>query len=172
MALFLMIFTSLFHASVIELITSQLQNANNVVWVDMSKLYQQFVWCLNVDEATWRNVVLYTPYISRGFYFRKFRESGAICEFINTQKYLPPIPTHECDLCTQYIALLDREFNHLRKCLKFPIREKLDSQNIWRIQYILSLIIQYKILNNTNSNSKEKLAFCIFCEILTNRYPL
>ena len=43
MALFLMIFTSLFHASVIELITSQLQNANNVVWVDMSKLYQQFV---------------------------------------------------------------------------------------------------------------------------------
>ena len=50
------------------------------------------------------------------------------------RKYLPPIPTHECDLCTQYIALLDREFNHSRKCLKVPIREKLDSRNIWRIQ--------------------------------------
>ena len=50
--------------------------------------------------------ILYTPYISRGFYFREFRESGAIREFINTRKYLPPIPTHECDLCTQYIALL------------------------------------------------------------------
>ena len=53
--------------------------------------------------------ILYTPYISRGFYFREFRESGAIREFINTRKYLSPIPTHECDLCTQYIALLDRE---------------------------------------------------------------
>ena len=71
-----------------------------------------------------------------GFYFREFRESGAIREFINTQKYLPPIPTHECDLCTQYIALLDREFNHSRKCLKVPIHEKLDSRNIWRIQYM------------------------------------
>ena len=78
--------------------------------------------------------ILYTPYISRGFYFREFRKSGAIREFINTRKYLPPIPTHECDLCTQYIALLDREFNHSRKCLKVPIREKLDSRNIWRIQ--------------------------------------
>ena len=82
------------------------------------------------------NDILYTPYISRSFYFREFRESGAIREFINTRKYLPPIPTHECDLCTQYIALLDREFNHSRKCLKVPIREKLDSRNIWRIQYI------------------------------------
>ena len=83
--------------------------------------------------------LLYTPYISRGFYFREFRESGAIREFINTRKYLPPIPTHECDLCTQYIALLDREFNHSRKCLKVPIREKLDSRNIWHIQYCLNL---------------------------------
>ena len=46
--------------------------------------------------------VLYTPYISRGFYFREFLESGAISEFNNTRIYLPPIPTHECDLCTQY----------------------------------------------------------------------
>ena len=84
-------------------------------------------------------MILYMPYISRGFYFREFRESGAIREFINTQKYLPPIPTHECDLCTQYIALLDREFNHSRKCLKVPIREKLDSRNIWRIQYYSKL---------------------------------
>ena len=46
--------------------------------------------------------ILYTPYISRGFYFREFRESGASREFNNTRKYLPPIRTHECDLCTQY----------------------------------------------------------------------
>ena len=44
--------------------------------------------------------ILYTPYISRGFYFREFRESGASREFNNTRKYLPPIRTHECDLCT------------------------------------------------------------------------
>ena len=46
------------------------------------------------------NLVLYTPYISRGFYFREFRESGASREFNNMRKYLPPIWTHECDLCT------------------------------------------------------------------------
>ena len=44
--------------------------------------------------------LLYTPYISRGFYFREFRESGASREFNNMRKYLPPIWTHECDLCT------------------------------------------------------------------------
>ena len=76
-------------------------------------------------------------------------ESGAIREFINTRKYLPPIPTHECDLCTQYIALLDREFNHSRKCLKVPIREKLDSRNIWRIQYLgKALLREYSESNN------------------------
>ena len=31
--------------------------------------------------------------------------------------------------------LLDREFNYSQKCLEVPIREKLDSQNICRIQY-------------------------------------
>ena len=30
--------------------------------------------------------ILYTPYISRGFYFREFRESGAIHKFNNTRK--------------------------------------------------------------------------------------
>ena len=34
--------------------------------------------------------------------------------------------------------LLDREFNHSRKCLEVPICEKLDSRNIWRIQYIIT----------------------------------
>ena len=33
--------------------------------------------------------------------------------------------------------LLDCEFNHSRKCLEVPIREKFDSQNIWRIQYTI-----------------------------------
>ena len=33
-----------------------------------------------------------------------FANLGAIREFNNTRKYLPPFPTHECDLytCTQY----------------------------------------------------------------------
>ena len=35
-----------------------------------------------------------------------------------------------------FALLLDREFNHLRKCLEAPIREKWDLQNIWRIQYL------------------------------------
>ena len=35
--------------------------------------------------------------------------------------------------------LLDREFNHSQKCLEVLIREKFDSRNIWRIQYIRSL---------------------------------
>ena len=30
--------------------------------------------------------ILYTPYISRVFYFREFRESGTIREFNNTRK--------------------------------------------------------------------------------------
>ena len=30
--------------------------------------------------------VLYTPYISRGFYFREFRELGALREFNNKRK--------------------------------------------------------------------------------------
>ena len=32
-----------------------------------------------------QNNILYTPYISRGFYFREFRKSGAIREFNNTE---------------------------------------------------------------------------------------
>ena len=85
-------------------------------------------------------------HIFRGvFIFANFASRVLIREFINTRKYLPPIPTHECDLCTQYIALLDHEFNHSRKCLKVPIREKLDLRNIWRIQYFL-LRIAWSIL--------------------------
>ena len=98
--------------------------------------YPQITGILASDYITYYCI----RHISRGFYFREFRESGAIREFINTQKYLPPIRTHECDLCTQYVALLDRELNHSRKCLKILIREKLDSRNIWRIQY--SLVLQ------------------------------
>ena len=113
----------------------------------------------------YRDKLLYTPYISRGFYFHEFRESGAIREFINTRKYLPPIPTHECDLCTQYIALLDREFNHSRKCLKVPIREKLDSRNICRIQYTIEFIkyksadVHYTI--NTGKNADLLRHTCV-----------
>ena len=35
---------------------------------------------------------LYMPYISRGFYFREFRESGAIREFSNTRKIFTSDP--------------------------------------------------------------------------------
>ena len=41
-------------------------------------------------------------------------------------------------LISRLIALLlDREFNRSRKCLEVPIREKLDSRNIRRIQYFI-----------------------------------
>ena len=111
--------------------------------------------------------LLYTPYISRGFYFHEFRESGSIREFNNTQKYLPPIRPDAwmrlvyAILVVQYtvhvqgrmislilpsenewailrspsIVLLDHKFNHSRKCREVPIREILDSRNIWRMQY-------------------------------------
>ena len=100
--------------------------------------------------------LLYTPYSLWGFYFREFQHFQQLAK-IN----LPPIPTQEYDLCTYAILvvhytvhvqmcewywflrppsmialLLDREFNHSRKCLEVAIREKLDSRNIWRIQYI------------------------------------
>ena len=60
---------------------------------------------VNTNEREFLALILYTPYILWGVYFHKFCESGAICEFNNTQNYLPlkaPIPTHECDLCTQF----------------------------------------------------------------------
>ena len=50
--------------------------------------------------------------------------------------------------------LLDREFNHSRKCLAVPIHEKLDSQNIWRIQYeyqILMLVFTLLLLIYTKT---------------------
>ena len=34
------------------------------------------------------NELLYTPYISRGFYFCEFRESGATHKFNNTRKLI------------------------------------------------------------------------------------
>ena len=93
--------------------------------------------------------ILYTPYISRGFYFHEFRASRVL--FANSQHTkisLPPIPTQQCDLSVrntrivQYTVhvqmsdwywflrppsmialLLDREFNHSRKCVEGLIRE-------------------------------------------------
>ena len=72
------------------------------------------------------NVLLYTPYISRGFYFREFRESGAIANSTTRE--------NKFTVLSMIALLLDREFNHSRKCLEVQIREKLDSRNIWRIQ--------------------------------------
>ena len=40
-------------------------------------------------------------------------------------------------ISSSIVLLLDREFNHSRKCLEVPICEKLDSQNIWHIQYTI-----------------------------------
>ena len=70
--------------------------------------------------------LLYTPYISRGFYFREFRESGAIANSTTRE--------NKFTVLSMIAFLLDREFNHSRKCLEVQIREKLDSRNIWRIQ--------------------------------------
>ena len=130
---------------------------NHIVWLLLEGL------CVGV---TGHKHLLYTPYISRVFYFREFCKSGSIRKFNNTRKYLPPIRPDawmrfvyailllvvQCKcktgslilpsenewmiLISLSIALLpDREFYHSWKCLEFPIREKLDSQNIWRIQY-------------------------------------
>ena len=41
---------------------------------------------LHVLYGDVKDEVLYTPYISRGFYFCEFRESGAIRKFNNTRK--------------------------------------------------------------------------------------
>ena len=94
---------------------------------------------------------------------------------LTTRKYiyLRSGPTHECDcvrntsntvhvqgriatfaLWKWVIApLLDCEFNHSRKCLEVPIREKLDSWNIWRIQYLWST---FKNWRNAFFNNKKK----------------
>ena len=67
--------------------------------------------------------------ISSGvFSFRSSSRVGAFREFI----------WHASDgsivvWCVHCWVLLDREFTHSRKCLEVPIREKLDSRNIWRI---------------------------------------
>ena len=68
--------------------------------------------------------ILYTPYISRGFYFREFRESVLFANSTTRENKLTSDPS--------IALLLDREFTHSRKCLEVPIREKLDSRNIWR----------------------------------------
>ena len=70
--------------------------------------------------------LLYTPYISRGFYFREFRESVLFANSTTRKNKLTSDPS--------IALLLDREFTHSRKCLEVRIREKLDSRNIWRIQ--------------------------------------
>ena len=67
------------------------------------------------------------PYISRGFYFREFRELVLFANSTTRENKLTSDPS--------IALLLDREFTHSRKCLEVPIREKLDSRNIWRIQY-------------------------------------
>ena len=69
------------------------------LWIFYDEIAKQ--WKSSKYWITGLNTV-YMPYILRGFYFREFLESGAIREINNTQKYLPPIQTHECDLCTQY----------------------------------------------------------------------
>ena len=96
----------------------------------------------------------------KGIIFANFVSRVVFANSTTVKTNLPPIPTQECDLCiyailvVQYTVhvqmsewywflrppsmialLLDREFNHSRKCLEVPIREKLDSRNIWRIQY-------------------------------------
>ena len=108
--------------------------------------------------------VLYTPYISRGFYFR---ESGATREINNAQKIFTPkgsdpdawmqlayvhsararrmiLLVYGGSIDFSFIALFDREFNHSRKCRKVLIREKLDSQNIWCIHSTCPIWMKFK----------------------------
>ena len=120
---------------------------------------QKLEWERIYDIVAFPSTVYAIWYILRGSYFREFCESGVIREFNNTRKYLPPIRPDAwmwlvyAILVIQYTVhmqrriatfafwkwviapLLDREFNHSRKCLEVPIREKLDSQNVLLIQY-------------------------------------
>ena len=105
-----------------------------------------------------------------GVLFSRISRVGCYSRFQQHAKInFPPIPAQECDLCirntnstvhsaraneckmksewywflrppSMIALLLDREFNHSRKCLEVPIRKKLDSQNIWRIQYFLNAL--------------------------------
>ena len=82
--------------------------------------------CSHVKTVLLEWELLYTPYISRGFYFREFRESVLFANSTTRENKLTSDPS--------IALLLDREFGHSRKCLEVQIREKLDSRNIWRIQ--------------------------------------
>ena len=101
---------------------------------------------------------VYAIYFAGGFIFTNFA-SWVLFENLTTRKIFTSnqARTHECDcvrntsstvhsaharedryfclLKMSDCSLLDRKFNYSRKCLEVPIREKLDSRNIWRIQY-------------------------------------
>ena len=119
--------------------------------------------------------ILYTPYISRGFYFRECRESGANRDLCTTRKNIYLRSRRMNATCVHNTSstvhvqgrianfalssknewmilifpsialLLDREFNHSQKCLEVPIPEKLDSRNIWCIQYLMCIIFWVSI---------------------------
>ena len=90
--------------------------------------------------------------------------------------YLRSGPTHECDCVRntvhsararedRYFCLLKMsDFNHSRKCLEVPIREKFDSRNIWRIQYLN--IIQIKIIYQCLQCYSYNFLICYYCMIL------
>ena len=40
---------------------------------------------------------------------------GGKLSFNNTQQYLPPIPTHECDLCKKHAILVVQYSAHARQ---------------------------------------------------------
>ena len=107
-------------------------------------LIQVYMYHLDFRERDCIVVYVFIHHMSRGFYFREFCELGAIREFNNTRKYLPPIrPDAWMWLCihaTQYLhvqgkiatfafwkwviaPLLNGKFNHSRKCLEVPIRK-------------------------------------------------
>ena len=84
-------------------------------------------------------LVLYAIYFA-GFLFSRISRVGCYSRIYQHAKIFTSDPDAWMRLVYEYIALLDREFNHSRKCLKVPIREKLDSRNIWRIQYLIMIM--------------------------------
>ena len=65
-------------------------------------------------------------YIRGVFIFANFA-SRVLVANLTTHKNIYLRSGHMNATC---VLLLDREFNHSRKCLEVPIRKKLDSRNI------------------------------------------
>ena len=95
--------------------------ASRVLCANLTTRKKIYLWSRRMNATCVRNtVVQYTVHV-QGTGMANFASWRWVYE-----KYL---------ISASIALLLNHEFNHPRKCLEVPIREKLDLQNIWRIQY-------------------------------------